>query len=122
TIATTVKTPIDVPTEILVLTKPLLSVVPVGVTVTPAGGVVNENETGTPAAGELLESTTLKVTVACSLKPDPRSPMIVQLRPPHLFDTKVMAWMLTRAKFIDAIEFEGTWVATMVAVPAAPVS
>jgi hypothetical protein len=40
---------------------------------------VIEKDTRMTGAGELLESTTLKVSVACSSKPDPRNPMIVQL-------------------------------------------
>ena len=91
TIATTVKTPIAVPTEMFVLTRPLASVTPFGVTDVPPGGEVIEKETRTPGAGELLESTTLKVTVACSLKPDPRNPMIVQVTPLHRVEIQLMA-------------------------------
>src|SRR5215472_4127065 len=122
TVATTVKTPIAVPTEMLVLARPLLSVVPVGVTVTPAGAAVSENDTWTPGAGKLLESTTLNVTVACSLKPDPRKPMMVQFAPPHRVETQLTACTLTIGKFSVAIELEGTWEATIVAMPGAPLS
>src|SRR6266851_6871986 len=122
TIATTVKTPIAVPTEMFVLTMPLASVTPLGLTDVPVGGEVIEKVTRTPGAGLLLESTSRKVTVACSLKPDPRNPMIVQLTPPHLVETQLIACTLTIGKGMEASEPEGAWVATMVAVPAVPVS
>src|SRR6266849_2084471 len=88
TVATTVNTPIAVPTEMFVLTMPLAWVMPLGLPVGPPGGLVSEKVTRTPGAGLLLETPNLKVTVACSLKPDPRNPMIVQLTPPHLVETR----------------------------------
>src|SRR5215510_14514073 len=95
------------------LTRPLLSVLPVGLTVVPVGGLLREKLTVTPGAGLLLESTTLKVTVACSLNPEPRIPMIVQSTPPHLVDTQAIAWMARIGRFSVATELVGACWATM---------
>src|SRR5688500_14146011 len=88
TTARTLNTPTVVPDDTYAVTSPAPSVVPLGETVVPSGlPSPIEKLTGTPGAGLLVESTTLNVTCACSLKPEPLVPMMVHAVPPQMVDS-----------------------------------
>ena len=81
--ALTTMEPITGPADTVAVAMPSAFVVPVGDTVVPEGAFGMLKLTGTPTAGWPVESMTLKVIWACSLKPEPLTPMMVQPCPPH---------------------------------------